>query len=227
MNDITRRFFTAIDAAKLTGYRINKDIPYISQGRISNARRGDNEIGLDVVSAVCTHYPNISATYILTGAGSPIMDVSPMTSRRVGIPLVSQYAYAGYLSGYGDTQYIESLPIIDFTPDREMTGNWLAFEVRGDSMFDGSYESYREGNIVICREVEQTNWTNSRLHFNHRDFVLIHSEGILLKRVIAHDIPHHRITIHSLNPDYPDKSIDLADVRQIFSVIEVRRNCAR
>lgn len=73
MNDITKRFFEAIDAAEITAYRINKDIPSISQGRISNARQGQNEIGIDTVSAVCEYYRNINGNYILTGRGLPII----------------------------------------------------------------------------------------------------------------------------------------------------------
>ena len=72
MNDVTKRFFEAIEAAKITPYRINKDIPSISQGRISNARQGQNEIGIDTVSAVCEYYRNINGNYILTGRGEPV-----------------------------------------------------------------------------------------------------------------------------------------------------------
>ena len=59
------------------------------------------------------------------------------------------------------------------------------------------------------------------------DFVIIHKEGILIKRIIAHDVENHTITIHSLNPMYKDEVLDLADVRQIFSVVESRRQRRR
>ena len=229
MNAITQRFFEAIDKAGLTPYRICKDNPSIFPTRISNARQGKNEIGLEVVSAVCSHYPVINADYIITGNGSPIIEAQETkpTRGRVGIPLVSQYAYAGYLTGYGDAEYLESLPVIDFTPDREMTGNWLAFEVKGDSMDDGTKDGYESGEILICREVEPHLWSNSRLHYNHRDFVIIHKDGILIKRIVSHDVENHRITIHSINPIYNDRIIDLADVRQLFSIVESRKQRAR
>lgn len=147
--------------------------------------------------------------------------------RRAGIPLVTQYAYGGYLTGYGDPEYMESLPIVDFTPDREMTGNWLAFEVRGDSMNDGSFESYRPGDIVICREVEPYLWKDSRLHYDRRDFVIVCEDGILIKRITNHDVENHLVTIHSLNPEYPDRTLDLIQVRKIFSIVESRQNRAR
>ncbi len=145
----------------------------------------------------------------------------------VGVPLVSQYAYAGYLTGFGDPEYIDTLPKIDFTPERHMTGNYVAFEVKGDSMNDGSADSYLEGELLICREVEPIYWKDSKLFINKRDFVIIHKEGILIKRIITHDVENHKITIHSLNPLYPDEVLDLADVRQIFSVVESRRQRRR
>lgn len=171
---------------------------------------------------------DLNKDWLLTGSGPMLRtphrtEALPITDlRHARVPLVSQYAYAGYLSGYSDPEYIETLPTIDFTPNQEMTGNYLAFEVKGDSMDDGSKESYIEGELLICREVEPHLWRDSRLHYNKRDFVIVHSEGILVKRIIAHDVEAHTITIHSLNPLYPDRTLNLADVRQIFSVVESR-----
>ncbi len=145
----------------------------------------------------------------------------------VTIPLVGQYAYAGYLSGYSDPEYIDKLPTIDFMPDRHMTGNYVAFEVGGDSMDDGTSDGYLCGEILICREVEQDYWRDSKLFINKRDFVIVHKEGILIKRIVKHDVENHIITIHSLNPLYPDKEIDLAEVKQMFSVVESRRQRRR
>lgn len=227
MEPVTKRFFEAIDKAGLTPYRINKDIKSISAARISNARTGKNEIGIDVVTAVCSHYPSINADYIITGNGSPLNEATVINRERVGIPLVSQYAYGGYLTGYGDPEYIESLPVVEFTPDRTMTGNYLAFEVRGDSMDDGTKDGYEQGEILICREVAPHLWKDSKLHINRRDFVIVHDDGILIKRIVDHDVEHHTIVIHSLNPVYQDVTIDLAKVRQLFSVVESRRQRAR
>ena len=156
-------------------------------------------------------------------------EVMPFVNERgrKGIPLVTQYAYGGYLTGYGDPEYLESLPMVDFTPDREMTGNWLAFEVKGDSMDDGSRDAYGPGDIVITREVMPHLWKDSPLHYKRRDFILVCDDGILIKRISDHDVENHIITIHSLNPDYPDRQIDLAHVRQIFSIVESRRQRGR
>ena len=206
----------------------------LSRGYISNLKKEPSTSKLLKILAAA---PDLNQQWLITGEGEMLVDdnknmneLQPFeikNGRRVGIPLVSQYAYAGYLSGYADPEYLETLPIIDFTPDREMTGNWLAFEVKGDSMDDGTRDSYCQGDIVITREVEPHLWRDSRLHYNKRDFVIVHEEGILLKRVTNHNVESHTIVIHSLNPIYPDRTLNLAQVRQIFSVVESRQNRAR
>ena len=55
------------------------------------------------------------------------------------------------------------------------------------------------------------------------DFVIVHKEGILIKRVVDHDVENHRLTLHSLNPLYSDRVVDLVDVRQIFNVVKLQR----
>lgn len=139
------------------------------------------------------------------------------------VPLVSQYAQAGYLAGYADASYMDSLPTIPYIVDHEALGHYVAFEVKGDSMNDGTEDSILEGDRLLCREIQPHLWVSSKLHFRKWDFVIVHTEGILVKRIIDHDVDNHTITIHSLNSMYPDKVINLADVKQIFNVIELQR----
>lgn len=139
------------------------------------------------------------------------------------VPLVNQYAYAGYLNGYQNETYMNTLPTIPFIADHEGHGNYIAFEVKGDSMNDGTEESYLEGDRLLCREVQPHLWASSKLHIKKWDFVIVHEEGIIVKRITDHDVENHTITVHSLNDMYPDKVIDLAEVKQIFNVIEMQR----
>lgn len=149
-----------------------------------------------------------------------VSSVVPIYQNVVYIPLVNQYAHAGYLDGYTDITYMDQLPKIPFIVDQEGHGNYIAFEVKGDSMNDGTEESYLEGDRLYCREIAPHLWATSKLHLRKWDFVIVHNDGIIVKRIIDHDVENHTITIHSLNDMYPDKVIDLCDVRQIFNVIE-------
>lgn len=173
---------------------------------------------------------DIDLMWLMTGEGKKrnVEEVQPMMADHIlNVPLVNQYAYAGYTSGYSDPEYIETLPTIPFIVDHEALGNYMAFEVKGDSMNDGTEESYLEGDRLLCREIKRDLWRDSKLHYRKWDFVIVHKEGILIKRIIDHDVENGKITIHSLNPLYPDKEIDLREVNQIFNVIEYSRTRRR
>lgn len=200
------------------------------------------KVSAKVAERILAEYPNYSYSWLVSGAGEilkneALLDATLKSfaldggiqaqllscSSVIHVPLVNQYAYAGYLSGYQTDTYIDSLPTIPFIADHEMKGNYIAFEVKGDSMNDGTEESYLEGDKLFCREIPQHLWVDSKLHIRKWDFVIVHEEGILIKRIIDHDVQNHTITVHSLNDFYPDKVIDLADVRQIFNVVEMQR----
>src|ERR1035437_2239347 len=103
------------------------------------------------------------------------------------VPLVNQYAYAGYLNGYTDADYMEELPKVPFIVDREYKGKYVCFEVRGDSMDDGSSDSYLPGDIALCREISPNLW-QSKLHISKWDFIIVHkTEGILIKKIMEHN----------------------------------------
>lgn len=196
---------------------------------------GKRNIGKSVLDKILDKLPEINANWLLTGEGSirkfanpKIQEATPVVAEHVmQVPLVNQYAYAGYANGYGDSEYIDSLPTLPFIVDHEAQGHYVAFEVKGDSMNDGSEESYLEGDRLLCREIQRHLWAEYKLHYRKWDFVIVHMEGVLIKRIIDHDVENHTITIHSLNPMYTDKVIDLCEVRQIFNVIELSRTRRR
>lgn len=199
----------------------------ISQATLSRLKSGNTEKLNRKNIKLLSDYFRVSQDWLLTGNEEvrkgyepSALSASPIQQDVVYIPLVNQYAYAGYVDGYADITYLEQLPRVPFIVDREGRGNYLAFEVRGDSMDDGTQESYVDGDRLYCREVQRHLWASYKLHLRHWDFVIVHEDGILLKRIIDHDVENHLITIHSLNPEYPDRVINLAEVKQIFNVIE-------
>ena len=190
---------------------------------------GKRGIGKSVLDKILSKIPDVNPTWLLTGEGEMLKttnntpqynEATPIQQDVVYIPLVNQFAYAGYLDGYTDTSYMEQLPKIPFIVDKEGHGNYIAFEVKGDSMNNGTEESYLEGDRLYCREIAPYLWATTKLHLRKWDFVIVHTDGIIVKRIIDHDVENHTITIHSLNDMYPDRVIDLCDVKQIFNVIE-------
>lgn len=199
--------------------------------RIFDLQKGKvKKISSSLANDIISKYRQFNLTWLLTGEGEmlntpkPENEASPIDEPIIlRVPLVSQYAHAGYLAGYADASYMDSLPTIPYIVDHEALGHYVAFEVKGDSMNDGTEDSILEGDRLLCREIQPHLWVSSKLHFRKWDFVIVHTEGILVKRIIDHDVDNHTITIHSLNSMYPDKVINLADVKQIFNVIELQR----
>ena len=198
---------------------------------VNNWIRDGYSVGKIVINKIVKKFPEVDASWLLTGEGSMLKDDAAHISMPnvKYVPMVSQYAYAGYLTGFGDEEYMESLPTIPFVVDQQqMKGCYICFEVKGDSMDDGTQDSILEGDRLLCREIGRHLWTKNKLHINRWDFVVVHrTEGILVKRIIDHNVEACEITIHSLNPEYPDRVLHLNDVAQILNVVEISRNRRR
>lgn len=185
------------------------------------------------LESIANSIEKLNVEWLLLGRGeieSPKTgkDASPIVSPNVMmVPLVGQYAQAGYLSGFTETDYMEALPHIPIMADHELKGEYLAFEVRGDSMDDQSDESLKEGDILVCRNIKKDYW-QYKLHISKWDFVIVHrTEGILVKRIVDHNVETGEIHLHSLNPMYPDFILSLCDVAQLFNVVQVSRTRRR
>ena len=153
-----------------------------------------------------------------TNETEPVTD--PITKR---VPLVNQYAYAGYLAGYKDQKYIDQLPIIPFDSEDDPNFRYMAFEMKGNSMDDGSRDSYIEGDKLFCQEIPSHMWDTSKLHTMNWNFVIVYQKGIIVRKIIDHDIQNRTIVAHPLNPFINDELINLVDVYQIFHVLEYLR----
>lgn len=211
---------------------IGKLLGYNNKSSFSQLLNGRVPIPKDFIDRLSNLHPNINPVWIENGEGNMLKDSQPEAviidnPALIYVPMVSQYAYAGYLCGYADEEYIETLPTIPFIGDHLPKGEYMAFEVRGDSMEDGTDESLLEGDILMCRKIKQELWRN-KLHIKKWDFVIVHkTEGVLVKRIIEHDVENCIITIHSLNDMYSDRKIHLNDVAQLFNVIQVSRSRRR
>ena len=141
------------------------------------------------------------------------------------MPLVNEYAYAGYLSGYADPEYVEELSKHTIIVTKQHRGTYRAFEIVGDSMDDGSKESIPDGSIATGREIQRHLWKSPFHTHRFKDYIIVHeTEGILNKRISKHDVEKGIITCNSLNPDketYPDFKLHLDEVKQIFNIVNV------
>lgn len=145
----------------------------------------------------------------------------------MNVPLVHLRAQCGYLNGYGDQEYIDTLPTLPVIADRTYHGNYRLFEAEGDSMDDGSRSSICDGDIVLGREVKRDLW-QYKLHINDWYFIIIHrTEGISIKKIISHDVEHGIITCHSLNDMFRDYQLHLDEIAELYNLIKIVDRNAR
>lgn len=253
METIGKRLKEVLGNKGITMYRISKEVG-VSKSTLANYITDRTKPDSIKLAAICD-FLGINKVWLLTGNGEPLVsastvqlvnevreaamgygrkppvveDEAQLTNQVLikNVPLVNQYAYAGYLSGYTNQTYMDELPAVPFIVDHEAQGNYVAFEVRGDSMNDGTEDSYLEGDRLLCREIQRHLWEQSRLHIRKWDFVIVHKDGILIKRIIDHNTQTHELTIHSLNPLYDDRIIRMDEIRQIFNVVEIQRTKRR
>lgn len=166
----------------------------------------------------------LSPMWLMTGEGEMLADAGNAVASQPMVyyaPLVSKYAYAGYCRGFGDDGYLDTLPKYPFFVDHQPHGEYYAIEVKGDSMDDGSDRSIKDGSICLCRLIAPELYKDNALHLNRWVFVIVTSDGILIKRIKEHDVESGTLILESLNPTYSNIEVKLADIKAVLNVVQV------
>lgn len=121
-------------------------------------------------------------------------------------------ARAGYLSGYGDPEFIETLP--SFRMPGLSNGTYRMFEVDGPSMSP----TLASGDRVICRWVESLSEIS-----DSRVYVVVHAGGVVVKRLINRIQERGKLYLKSdtiaHRNDYPTLEVDAQDIKEIWYVV--------
>lgn len=142
----------------------------------------------------------------------------------VEVPIVPVYAYASFLHGHDDTEYMDSLPTMSVILDRKYgKDGFLIFEVKGNSMNDGTNRSLLDGDKILVKELD-SDCCRTKLKTDDGFFVIIHrTDGVVVKQIVEHKVEEGIICCHSINPSpqYHDFEIDLREVSRIFKVAAI------
>lgn len=129
--------------------------------------------------------------------------------KRGSIILVPVKARAGYLSGYGDPEFIDSLESYDIPGCHN--GNYRIFEVEGYSM----YPTLAPGDYVVGERIQALDHVKADTIY----IIVSKREGIIIKRSNNNYFNNSQISLRSDNIDklsYPDIDVPLSEVAEIW-----------
>jgi len=207
---------------------INKSKFYAKTGLSNGFLDKVKDVGVSKIEKILSSYGDINPIWLICGDGDMIIDkdLDPGLIKDgkpvphgdfMHTPVVINYAKAGYLAGYGDQEFIDSLPKI-LLPKEYEKGNYLVFEIEGDSMND----QLQEGDKVLAKELPKEYWS-SKLQINKYLFIIVSRDGIVIKQITKHDVATGKIRCHSLNnsPEYSDFTMSLNTVYKLFYIKKI------
>src|ERR1035437_9209379 len=125
------------------------------------------------------------------------------------ITLVPVKAAAGYLNGYADPDYVDTLPRFALPlPELSKERTYRAFQIKGESM-----EPIPSGAYVISEYVQD--WQSIK---DGKTYILITSdEGVVYKRVFLHS--SGELWLKSDNPQFEAYSVHLSRLLEVWKAV--------
>jgi len=125
------------------------------------------------------------------------------------ITLVPVTASAGYMKGYSDPDFIETLPKFGL-PFAELTKErtYRAFQINGNSM-----EPIPSGSYIICEYLQ--NWNEIK---EGKTYVLVtHDDGVVYKRLYSSD--KEAVLLKSDNPEYDPYTVSVHAISEVWKAL--------
>lgn len=129
--------------------------------------------------------------------------------KQLMVPLVGIKAQAGYVKGYEQVDYIDTLEQYSLPPGVNATGAvWRYFEIDGDSM----EPTFSASDIVLATMVPQEDWRDIR---DDNVYIIHTTDQLLIKRL--QKVSDREWLLLSDNEEaYPKVLLNVEEVRQLW-----------
>ncbi|WP_353151439.1 LexA family transcriptional regulator [Chryseobacterium sp.] len=187
----------------------------ITRGRYSKYEDGASEPPIEILLRIARYY-KVSMDLLVTVdlRKYKLEEILKLPDNRILLPIkidnnsenkieiVPYKASMGYLMGYADPEYIESLQTMSLPFLHN--GKYRAFPVEGDSM-----PPYQDGTYIVGKYVESKNDIKPG-----KTYVLITRTGLTFKRIAR--VNSKSISVKADNPIYENYDISLADITEAW-----------
>jgi len=161
------------------------------------------EVGME---ELLTHDMESKGRLALQPRKLQVLTIATDNEDKENITLVGQKASAGYLNGFSDPQFMESLPQFHL-PTLSRQATYRAFELAGDSMLP-----LISGTIVIGSYVDHLQQIKSG-----KTYVLVtQSEGVVYKRVFNYLAENGKLYLVSDNETYKPFEVRGEEVMEVW-----------
>lgn len=219
-NIVTKRFNESIGLLKennvvKSARQLALSLDYSPQS-MSAIMQGERDVTIDLLRKAFENYP-INAQYIFTGSGSPLLENHIHQQEVADMPVQNIYyvpvaAQAGYADQFFDRVFLDELPTFTIPQFKDQKGEFRCFEINGDSMEPTLFSNEK----VICSLVKRENqYAGIR---NHHVYVVVTSQGVVVKRVINHIQSSGTLELISDNQFYDSFRIPVDEVNEIWSI---------
>lgn len=146
--------------------------------------------------------------------------IYPDDTYKIEVLKIPFPAYATYLEVYNDEHKLkQEFTTTTFKVDKVAKGNYLAFDVKNDSMWnEGGYDT-PDGAEILAREIGRHLWTG-KFKQEKYGYILMTKQNIFHKDIKEYNEETGEITLSSRNPTCEDFKISINDVFRLFNVIK-------
>jgi transcriptional regulator with XRE-family HTH domain len=147
----------------------------------------------------------------IEGRGLRVLPIVVDRENRELITVVPSKAAAGYLNGYADPEFIETLPTFNLPFDRFKTDRtYRTFQISGDSMLP-----IESGSYIICEYV--MNWHDIRDGYPY--IIVTANDGIVFKRLYNRIHDSGTFLLKSDNLEYEPYELNPNDILEIWYAV--------
>jgi phage repressor protein C with HTH and peptisase S24 domain len=196
-----------VNRAMIGSYEEGRAIPKLSAMRMLAHYFGVSIDGL--LNTDISAQTGKSTNADLQGSNLRVLNTIVDRDNQELITLVPVKASAGYLNGYADPDYVETLPRFTLPlPEVSKARTYRAFQINGDSM-----EPIPSGAYIISEYVQ--NFEDIR---EGKTYILLtNNEGVVYKRVYKQN--DAELLLKSDNPSYESYIVDLQNVVEAWKAL--------